>query len=97
MIKYSSDNSKLVCSFSGRMDTVKTAEIENEIFEKTRDSKNPVVFDLKEVDYVSSSFLRICLRMARDRGKGNFSIIHVSPLVQKVFKIAGFDKLMTIE
>lgn len=97
MIEYRSDEGKFTCLFSGRMDTEESTRVGNELFEKVKGQDLPVVFDLKDVDYVSSAFLRICLRVAREMGDDRFSVEHVKPTVKKVFKIAGFDKIMKIE
>ncbi len=86
----------LVCSFSRKMDTAECQKVEDQLFDKVVEEKIPVVFDLDEVDYVSSAFLRLCLRVAKEVGPANFSIMNVHPNVKKVFKIAGFDRQLTI-
>jgi anti-anti-sigma factor len=55
-----------------------------------------IVFDLKGVDYVASSFLRLSLVAAKSLQKGNFSIINADPQVLKVFKIAGLSSLLNV-
>ena len=53
--------------------------------------------DLAAVDYVSSSFLRLCVAIARDEHdnqKRRVSVTRLSPMVKKVFKIAGFDSMI---
>jgi anti-anti-sigma factor len=97
MATYFAESGKLVCSFSGQIDTETTLSVEEELFEKINENEGSVVFDLKEVDYIASSFLRVCLRAAKMMGKDRFVIIQVAPPVKKVFKIAGFDKIMNIE
>jgi len=88
---------KLVCSFSERLDTENCSKFEDEIYQKVQESKIPVIFDLQHVDYVSSAFLRICLQVSRKVGIENLSIINVHPNVKRVFKIAGFDKQITVQ
>lgn len=90
------DEPKLICAFSERLDTAKCLEIDDELFDKVLESKTPVVFNMQDVDYVASAFLRMCLKVAKEVGPGNFSVINVHPNVKKVFKIAGFDKQMSI-
>jgi anti-anti-sigma factor len=90
------EESKLVCTFTERLDTVNCAKIDKELFDKVRETKTPVIFNLEEIDYISSMFLAICLRLAKEVGLSNFSIINVRPNVKKVFKIAGFDKQIRI-
>jgi len=97
MLDYKTDDEKFTCVFSGRMDTDSSSKIENELFEKVQAAEVPVIFDLKEVEYVSSAFLRICMKVVREIGRDRFKIIDPMPPVKKVFKIAGFDKIINIE
>ncbi|MDP8298543.1 MAG: STAS domain-containing protein [Candidatus Tantalella remota] len=101
MVKYIlesdiTDESNLVCTFEERLDTANCQKIEDELFSKVEESKAPVVFNMRGIDYVASSFLRMCLRVAKEVGPGNLSVINVHPNVKKVFKIAGFDKQLSI-
>jgi len=90
--------------FTGRMDTIKSngaLELFNrecEGFLNPGLSRNAVriCFDLKGVDYISSSFLRLCLTAAKAVREGNFSIINTSPDILKVFKITGLDTALNI-
>ncbi|NQT33323.1 MAG: STAS domain-containing protein [Candidatus Omnitrophica bacterium] len=86
----------LICAFTERLDTANCLEIEDELINKVRESKAPVIFNLQDVDYVASAFLRMCLKVAKEVGPENFSVINVHPNVKKVFKIAGFDKQISI-
>lgn len=90
------EEKSLICTFGERMDTTKCQEIETELLDKVVETKIPVVFDLMKVDYVSSAFLRLCLRIAKEVETANFSIVNVNPSVKKVFMISGFDKILTI-
>jgi anti-anti-sigma factor len=93
-ILFTADDEQLVCSFSGRMDTVSCMEVKDELKEKVEKYEGKVVFDMEEVDYISSSFLRICVIAVNSVENDNFSIIKVSPNIKKVFMIAGLaDKL----
>lgn len=57
---------------------------------------NQIVFDLAQVDYVSSGFMRLCVKTAKEVGQGNFSVINTKPLVMKVFKVAGLGELLQV-
>jgi len=72
-------------------------KIVGDISAKVTEAKKLVVFDLQGVDYIASAFLRICARISKEVGAGKFSIIHVSPNVKKIFKLAGLDKFIKIE
>jgi len=57
---------------------------------------NQIVFDLAQVDYISSGFMRLCAKTAKAVQEGNFSVINTKPLVMKVFKVAGLDELLKV-
>lgn len=97
MLEIKTENQTLVCAFKGRFDTVNTAKIEEELIAKILSSTIPVVFDLKDTEYVCSSFLQLCTKAAQALGAEKFSIINVSPDILRVFKIAGFDKIISIK
>ncbi len=93
-ILFTTDNSQLVCAFSGRMDTVNCMEVKAEVITKIKEHAGKVVFDMSAVDYISSSFLRICAEVATMAGNEKFSIIKVNANIKRVFMIAGLvDKL----
>lgn len=101
MVQYNMESditneANLICAFKERLDTANCLKIEDELFTKVQESKVPVIFNLQDVDYVASGFLRLCLRVVKEVGPGNFSVINVHPNVKKVFKIAGFDREISI-
>ncbi len=96
MVVYSLDGDRLICAFSGQMDTLTTASLTSEVTARAAEASGPVVFDLAEVEYVSSAFLRLCLQVGRQKGAGQLSLVHVRPQVLKVLKIAGFDKILSV-
>ncbi|HNV86274.1 MAG TPA: STAS domain-containing protein [Candidatus Omnitrophota bacterium] len=97
MVGYMEEGGKLCCKFEQRLDTVNCLAFENEILEKVKGFAGEIVFDLEKVNYVASAFLRLCLRVFKEIGSGRFTVIHVSPEVKRVFKIAGFDKDLKIQ
>jgi len=97
MINYVPDGGKLLCVFEERLDTVNCMNFEKELLGKVQEMKSPVVFDLTKVEYIASSFLRICFQVVKEAGAGNLSLINVSPAIKRVFKIAGVEKLMKID
>ena len=97
MVDISVKNEKLVCAFDGRLDTVNCSKWEKELLEKAKESKNPVVFDLGNVEYVASGFLRVCLQVSKMVGSDNLKLINLTDYVKKVFALSGFDKFLRIE
>jgi anti-anti-sigma factor len=92
------------CTFKGKMDTLRSngameafkKEFESLLGSGVSAEELNIYFDLSEVDYISSSFLRLCISSARDVKKGNFSIINTGPEIMKVFKIAGLEGLLNV-
>jgi anti-anti-sigma factor len=98
MFRYRNENNNLIFSFPEKLDTVKCREIESELFKKMDEESNlPVIFDMKNVVYISSSFLRIILQAFKKATAQKFNMINLSPDIKKVLKMAGFDKSINIE
>ncbi len=97
MVETPTETHELVVALNGRMDTAACTAAEESILGQVRGAAGPVVFDLSRVDYVSSMFLRICLKAVQQVGPARFSLRHAGPEIRKVFKIAGFDREIRIE
>jgi len=97
MVRYSVEDSKLICSFSHRLDSVNCEKWEKHLMRKVRESKMPVVFDMQRVNYIASAFLRICVMVAKEVGAGNLTIVRTSKYVKKVFRISGLDKTIKVK
>jgi len=96
MNKYIKNNNQLTCVLSGKIDTLNSTVLENEVNENMKEDINSVIFDLHEVEYISSTFLRIVIKMVKTLGKENFSIANVQPSVMKVFKMANLTEIIKI-
>ena len=55
-----------------------------------------ICFDLQNVGFIASAFIRICLATSRRIDPVNFSIINASPMVKKTFMISGLDKALNV-
>lgn len=84
----------LVLRFQGSMDTARCAELETEVRRALDEPGQPIAFDLEGVDFVSSSFLRFCVLAKRQAGESGFQILNASPMIKRVFKIAGLDAML---
>jgi anti-anti-sigma regulatory factor len=61
MLHTALEEGKLVFHFQGPLDSATCQELEAEILAKVRAAQSLVVFDLQGVEYVASTFLRLCL------------------------------------
>lgn len=104
MINISYENQVMHCAFEGHLGADHSAElstaIKNKIDEIKSSPESPerikTVFDLEKVDFIASSFIRICISTFKDVGHENFSIINTKPIIKKTFAIAGLSEDMNI-
>lgn len=97
---YNQEGKSITLIFTGRMDYQAAGEISeillSEPVMKTRTPEESIIFDIGGVDYIASSFIRICIQYAKLAGSGRFSIVNCQPLVKKTFKISGLDETLHI-
>ena len=55
-----------------------------------------IIFNLQNVNFVSSAFMKICIIFTNKVQPESFSIINTHPFIKKTFKIAGLDNMMEI-
>lgn len=90
----------LNCTLQGRLGSDNTQELSKRIQDKMDEFKNEglkIDFNLKEVDYIASSFIRICLATAKQLQQGYFSISNANPMIIKVFQIVELDKILNVK
>ncbi|MBN1914944.1 MAG: STAS domain-containing protein [Parachlamydiales bacterium] len=101
-VEFQEEEHILLFKFNKRMDTVHTDDVMNDIQKKielSQRDKPAIVFDLGNVDYICSSFLRLTLWVAKQANKNHeeFEIKNTKYDVKKIFQYVGFDKIMTIK
>ena len=89
-----SENGKLTIRPAGRINTVTAPEFAAAV---TLDGVREVVFDLADVDYISSAGLRIFLatHQKMSASGGSMTLIRVRPIVKEIFDIVGFSDVFT--
>ena len=93
------DSEPVKVSLVGRLDTNTSGQLEtalNELFDK---EKFNVVIDLKDLEYVSSSGLRVFLGAQKkvSAASGNMVVKNVNDTVMEVFEMTGFLDVLTVE
>jgi len=99
VIKVIHEQDRVVVHLFGRLDTAASMEAEKKMSEIAEVGNLPVVMDCRELQYISSSGLRLFLMMLK-KGKANrqkFSVSNVSPTIKEIFKITGFLNILNIE
>lgn len=97
--KIKENGNQLIAYFSGRLDTaasVETAEVVKPLLEAT---KAEIILDCSELEYISSSGLRIFLSIRKEAAaNGNKVIVrNISADIRQVFVMTGFISLFDIE
>lgn len=97
MTKLNWKQNELTFNFEDRLDSKNSLNAEKTI-DKAIHKKSPqkIIFDLKNVVYVASAFLRICISMVKKMGKDNFLIINAQPQIKKIFNISGLEDFFNI-
>ena len=91
------NGSKLLLKISGRLDTASSPELQ-EVLNNSLDGAASLVLDLKELEYISSSGLRVLLSAHKSMsGKEGMIVKNMNETVMQVFEITGFSDILSIE
>ncbi len=88
----------LVGTLDGRIDTTNADELQNQLDAEIAAEDPGLILDFAQVSYISSSGLRVVLRMAKrfnEPGK-RFAICSLSESVRDILTMSGFDQLISI-
>lgn len=90
---------RLVAALIGDLDNVASSQAERELAPLFEQTDSDVVFDCSELNYISSSGLRILLNVFKHtRSHGHKSILKgLNDDVKEVFELSGFLQLFVVE
>ena len=94
IINKKQDGEKLTVQMAGRLDTQTAPQLETELKEGLNGVKE-LVFDLKEVEYISSAGLRVILIMHKACTEG-VTISGANNAIKEILSQTGFDSIITI-
>ena len=87
----------LTVTLDGKMDTNTTPQVANEI-ESDLENAEALVFDMKDLKYISSAGLRLLLSLHKKmREKGGFKLINVNETNMEILDFTGFTDILDIE
>ena len=92
-IKKTQEDKKLTLAPIGRVDTITSPELEAAIV--LDGGIEELVFDLAQVDYISSAGLRVLLSSQKKMAGKLMKIVNAKPAVKEVFDITGFSDIFT--
>jgi anti-anti-sigma factor len=87
-----------VLKIKGRVDTVHSPILENEVNKIFDSGEKNLIFNCGGMNYISSSGLRVFL-VAQKKAKAINGKLHLSdmqPAIQEIFRISGFSNLFRI-
>lgn len=92
------NGTELTLVVKGKIDTKSTPELE-EALDGALDGITKLIFDFKDVIYITSAGLRALLaaQTTMDDVNGEMIIRYVNEEVKEVFDVTGFSKFLTLE
>lgn len=88
----------LVLMPEGRLDSNTINAAETEMFAFLETGETRIVIDLSNLDYISSSGLRLVLMMGKRLSfkGGKLALCGLKPHIREVFEISGFISILTV-
>lgn len=93
-IKKDKNGSSLKITLKGRLDTLTSPQLESEL---KLEGVTELVFDMTELEYISSAGLRVMLSAQKTMMlQGEMVLEHVASVVKEVFDMTGLGAFFTI-
>ena len=82
----------------GRLDADSSPEAEKVVKDALGEQTDRILFDLGEMEYLSSAGLRVLLSAAKEmrRREGNIVLCSLNEFVKEIFEVSGFQSLIPI-
>lgn len=98
-IKIVDNHREVIVAIGGRVDTLAAPELEQVVSPLWATPGITLVFDCEEMEFISSSGLRIVLTAHKQvtAKAGKFILRNLTPEVRSVIDITGFSRIITIE
>lgn len=92
-------NQNVIITLKGRLDTMTAPQLDDEVKGIDFDEVETVTLNLKDLEYISSSGLRVILALYKNlKSKGgNLKIVNVSNTIMELFSMTGMADYLDIE
>ena len=96
-LKIVKENNEHVVFIEGRVDTASATELEDQV--KLLYDVPSLIFDCTNLEYISSSGLRVILKSYKTMASqgSTFILRHLTKEVRSVIDLTGFSRILTIE
>ena len=97
-ISQSQKNDIIVLAIEGRLDTLTSNTLQESLQGLINSSRHQILIDCTELQFISSSGLRVLLSAAKQLSsqKGKIALCALKDRIREVFDIAGFTALFSI-
>lgn len=98
-VKIAKQNGETIVQLIGRLDTPASPEVEKTLEPVHEDATGTIILDCKELEYISSSGLRIFLSLRKSAAaKGGRVIVKdINNDIRQVFMMTGFLNIFEIQ
>ena len=92
------EDGTLIISVNGRLDAVSSPDFDQELRQHMDEGETSLVFDLNELDYISSAGLRSFLIVAKKlkATSGKIALASLQDIVKQVFEVSGFNQIIPV-
>ena len=90
------NNDTLTINVEGRIDSTSAPELESTIKDLIENCTD-MVFDFKNLEYISSAGLRILLGARKLLGNNGTKVINVNDTIYEIFEVTGFSLILDVE
>ena len=92
------NDKELTLTVEGRIDTLTSKELEDEITAELGNFDS-LILDFAKLEYISSAGLRVLISTQKKLKADNIPMIikNVTDSVNEIFRMSGFDKILKIE
>ena len=96
-IKKNVNGTELTFFLEGRLDTTTAPTLESDL-KSSLDGIESLIFDIKDLQYISSAGLRVLLSAQKIMNKqGSMVVRNACEDVKEIFDVTGFADILTIE
>ena len=92
-------NHNLIISLSGRLDTMTSTQLDEEINRNSFDEIETVTLNMRALEYISSAGLRVVLKLHKKMTAqgGQLKLINVNDMIMEIFTMTGMDSFLEMD
>ena len=98
-IQHKIENEVLIIKIDGRLDAATSPSADETIKKAMEEDSNRLLFDLSDLEYLSSGGLRVILSAAKEirRRNGKVALCCLNQYVDEIFEVSGFKSMIPIK